>query len=104
MSEKTTKSELITQLADRMDISRRQAKLMVNNFLDLMTENLIDGPANRVSLHGFGTFEICEHESRKGVDPRDHEKDIQIPKRSVPKFRAGKTLKREVREAFDENS
>lgn len=99
-----TKSEIIEELSERLDLSVRQSKRTVNELLELVAEKLVESPDNRVSLHGFGTFEICNHSSRRGVDPRDHDREIEIPSRSVPKFRAGKTLKRKVRKAFDQDS
>ena len=96
-----TKSEMVNQLAIKLDVSRQRAKEMIDSFVEMIVGKLVEDPDSRVSLHGFGTFEICKHKSRRGVDPRDHEKDIKIPERSVPKFRAGKSLKRAVRNAFD---
>ncbi len=101
---KLTTSELVEELAERLDLSNRQCKRMLDELIDLIGEQLTSSPDSRVSLHGFGSFEIQQHRGRRGVDPRDHEKEIDIPARSVPKFRAGKTLKRKVREAFDKKS
>ncbi len=101
---KLTKSEMVNTLAVTMGMTRQKAKETIDCLLGMVVDKLCTHPDNRVSIHGFGTFEVCRHKSRRGVDPRDHDKDITIPQRSVPKFRAGKAFKRMVRESFDEDS
>jgi len=50
----------------------------------------------KVTLVGFGTFQVMERKARRGVNPRTREA-IQIPAKKIPKFRAGKGLREKVR-------
>ncbi|HLA26056.1 MAG TPA: HU family DNA-binding protein, partial [Patescibacteria group bacterium] len=46
-----------------------------------------------VTITGFGTFSSKRREARMGVNPQKPQEKIQIPAVTVPKFKAGKTLK-----------
>jgi DNA-binding protein HU-beta len=100
LKDSLNKSELTEQLAERMDLSQRRTRAIIDEFLSIITESLTEDE-RKVTLHGFGTFDISERKARKGVDPRDHEQEITIPAHTVPRFRPGSTLKREIKEAFD---
>lgn len=50
-----------------------------------------------VALVGFGQFGVSHRRARRGVDPRNPKKPIQIPAVKVVKFTAGKRLKEAVR-------
>lgn len=102
MSNAVNKSDLVERLSERTDLSKRKAKRTLNEILDIITESLTNGEdGQKVTIHGFGTFDTSHRKARKGVDPQDHDKEITIPARTVPKFRPGSRLKETVREAFD---
>ena len=50
---------------------------------------------DKVTLVGFGTFEVKERAAREGINPRTKEK-IEIPASKLPVFKAGKALKEVV--------
>ncbi|MFP4686685.1 MAG: HU family DNA-binding protein [bacterium] len=100
MKDSLNKSEITEQLAERMDLSQRQSQAIIDELLSIITESLTED-GQKVTLHGFGTFDISERKARQGVDPRDHQKKITIPAHTVPRFRPGSKLKRAVKEAFD---
>lgn len=105
LSNAVNKSDLVERLSQRTDLSKRKAKRTLNEILDIITESLTSGEDGRkVTIHGFGTFDTSHRKARKGVDPQDHDKEITIPARTVPKFRPGSRLKETVREAFDSSS
>ena len=89
-----TKRQLIETLAKRMDLSKRQ----IEKFLDEFTEIVIDQVAKneKVSITGFGVFDLGKRAARRGVDPRT-QAEIKIPAMKMPRFRAGKRLKEAVR-------
>lgn len=89
-----TKSDLITTLAERSDVSKKEAERMVQNFLDIVTESLVQG--EEVTMTGFGTFSVSRRGARTGVNPRTQEK-IDIGPTTTPKFKAGKRLKDAVK-------
>ncbi len=84
------KAELITAAADRADISRKDAEKAINAAFEVITEELIAG--ERVSLVGFGSFDVKNRSERVGRNPRTRE-EIIIPASRVPQFKAGKALK-----------
>jgi nucleoid DNA-binding protein len=50
----------------------------------------------KVTLVGFGTFKVIEKKAKIGRNPKTGAK-ISIPKKKVPKFVAGKELKKLVK-------
>ena len=88
------KSELVYEVANRLDVTRKEAEDVIDCFLDLIAENLANG--DKVVLSGFGTFEIRNRVSRSGVNPRTGER-IDIPCQKTPAFKVGKILKDKLR-------
>lgn len=88
------KSELVYEVTNRLDVSRKEAEDVIDCFLDLIAENLANG--DKVVLSGFGTFEIRNRVSRSGVNPRTGER-IDIPCQKTPAFKVGKILKDKLR-------
>ncbi|MCL1880788.1 MAG: HU family DNA-binding protein [Oscillospiraceae bacterium] len=85
-----TKSELINMVAEKADLSKKEAELAFNAVLDSITDALVKG--NKVQLVGFGTFEVRERAARKGINPRTKE-PIEIAASKNPTFKPGKALK-----------
>lgn len=88
------KSELVYEVTNRLDVTRKEAEDVIDCFLDLIAENLANG--DKVVLSGFGTFEIRNRVSRSGVNPRTGER-IDIPCQKTPAFKVGKILKDNLR-------
>lgn len=88
------KSELVYEVTNRLDVTRKEAEDVIDCFLDLIAENLANG--DKVVLSGFGTFEIRNRVSRLGVNPRTGER-IDIPCQKTPAFKVGKILKDKLR-------
>ncbi len=88
-----TKSELISAVAGKSGLSKKDAEKAIESLVDAVTESLSKG--EEVQLVGFGTWEVHKRESRKGRNPRTGA-EIRIAARKVPVFRAGKALKQSV--------
>lgn len=88
------KSELVYEVTNRLDVTRKEAEDVIDCFLDLIAENLANG--DKVVLSGFGTFEIRNRVSRSGVNPRTGER-IDIPCQKTSAFKVGKILKDKLR-------
>ena len=86
------KATLIARIADKTDLTRKQAEAAVNAFTATVLEALKDG--DKVQMMGFGTFEIKERAARVGRKPSTGE-TIEIPAKRVPSFKAGKGFKDE---------
>lgn len=88
-----TKADLISAVAQKTELSKKDSDKAVNAVLEAITETLAAG--EKVSLVGFGTFEVKVRAAREGINPRTKEK-IEIPSSKLPVFKAGKGLKEEV--------
>lgn len=84
------KADLVTAVAEKTGISKKDSEKAVNAAFDAITEALAAG--DKVQLVGFGAFEAKERSARIGRNPKTKE-EIQIPASRVPAFKAGKALK-----------
>ncbi len=84
------KKELVTAIAEKAEISKKDAEKALDAFVASVTDELKEG--RKVQLVGFGTFEVSEREAREGRNPRTGE-TIKIEAVKAPKFKAGSALK-----------
>ncbi|NRA82916.1 MAG: HU family DNA-binding protein [Gammaproteobacteria bacterium] len=84
------KSQLIDQIASGADISKAAAGRALDSFIDAVTGAL--KADDKVSLVGFGTFEVRQRAARTGRNPQTGA-EIKIAAATVPAFKAGKALK-----------
>ena len=84
------KAELINAVAASADCSKKDAEAVITAALDTITAALKDG--DKVTLVGFGTFEVRERPERKGRNPQTGA-EITIEASKLPAFKAGKALK-----------
>ena len=89
------KTELITAVAEKTGLTKKDAEKAVKAFTDVVTEALVKG--DKVQIVGFGTFEVSERAAREGRNPRSGE-TMTIAASKMPKFKAGKALKDVVNE------
>ena len=89
-----TKSDLVAAVADKTGLTKRAAAEAVEAMLVAVTGALKKG--DRVTVTGFGTFEVRSRRARKGRNPQTGA-EISIPATKAPAFRAGKALKSAVR-------
>ena len=88
------KGELIGKVANEIDHTKVETKMIVGCVFKNITDCLAKGDA--VRLIGFGTFGIRKRAAREARNPRTGEK-ISVPAMSVPFFKAGKELKERVK-------
>ncbi len=84
------KTELVAAIAEKAEISKKDAEKALKAFTDVVTDEMKKG--EKVQLVGFGTFEVSERAARIGRNPAT-KKSIKIPASKAPKFKAGKALK-----------
>lgn len=84
------KTELIAAVAEKAEISKKDAEKAVKAFTDVVAEELVKG--EKIQLVGFGTFEVAERAEREGRNPKSGE-PMKIAASKSPKFKAGKALK-----------
>lgn len=85
-----TKAELVNAIAEKSGFTKRDSETALTAVLESITDALIAG--EKVSLIGFGTFEVKSRAARTGVNPRTKEQ-IEIAASKLPSFKAGKALK-----------
>ena len=84
------KAELVAAVAEKAEISKKDAEAAVKAFTDVVAEELKKG--EKIQLVGFGTFEVSERSAREGRNPQTGE-TMKIEASKSPKFKAGKALK-----------
>ena len=87
------KTELIAAVAEKAEISKKDAEKAGKAFTDAVAEELAKG--GKVQLVGFGNFEVSERPAREGRNPRTGE-TMTIAASKTPKFKPGKALKDEI--------
>ncbi len=88
------KTELVAAIAEKAQISKKDADKAVAALIETVTETLKSG--DKIQLVGFGTFEVRERPERTGRNPQTKE-TITIPASKVPAFKAGAALKNAVK-------
>lgn len=87
------KKELITSIAEKSELTKKDSELALKAFIDSVVEALENG--EKVQITGFGTFETVERSARNYRNPRT---DEVVPKEATiaPKFRFAKDVKERV--------
>lgn len=88
-----TKAEVAEHLYEKVGLSKRDAKDMVEEFFEEIRTTLESG--EQVKLSGFGNFDLRQKSERPGRNPKTGE-DIPISARKVVTFRPGQKLKSRV--------
>ncbi|MBU4194817.1 MAG: HU family DNA-binding protein [Actinobacteria bacterium] len=88
-----TKKDLADAVAGETGISKKDAAAAVDAVLGTITKSLKKG--QKVSLVGFGTFEVRKRKARTGINPQTKQ-PIKIPASKAPAFKPGKALKEAV--------
>ena len=84
------KTELVAAMAEKAQLSKKDAEAALKAFTDVVAEELKKG--EKIQLVGFGTFEVSERAARTGRNPQTGE-EMNIAASKAPKFKAGKALK-----------
>ena len=84
------KSELVAMMAEKANLSKKDAEKALNAFVESVQETVKTG--DQISLVGIGKFELRKRKSREGKNPRTGEK-LTMAACSVPAFKAGKAFK-----------
>jgi DNA-binding protein HU-beta len=87
------KRDIVGKVAIDANITRAQAARAVEAILAGIQSSLADG--QRVTLSGFGTFDVSQHKARNVRNPRSGS-SIEVRARRVPRFAAAPVLKSAV--------
>jgi len=93
------KADLTNFVAEETGMTKKDARIAVNVVIGGIEKGLVED--EKVTLVGFGTFSTAVRAARKGRNPKTGE-EIQIPEKTVPKFKASKGLKEAIDTASKE--
>jgi len=83
------KTDLIKYVSDKTFITERDARIIIDVFVDGMKKGLNNG--ERIKLQDFGSFFLQERKARTALNPRNQEK-LDVPAKTVVKFKSSKKL------------
>ena len=84
------KTELIAAMAEKSELTKKDAEKALSAFLESVEDALKKG--DKVQLVGFGTFEVKQRAARTGINPQT-QKPVKIKASKAPAFKAGKAFK-----------
>lgn len=87
------KADLVNAIAKETSLSKAKSNEVVNAIVESISKTLKKG--GKVTLVGFGTFTTSKRSARKGRNPKTGAV-INIPAKTVAKFRAGSELSKTV--------
>lgn len=87
------KQQFAKEFSNQLDISEKDAVLIINTYNDIVTSALEQ--QERITMSGFGVFETRHRQARHGVNPQT-KKAIKIPAAYQVNFRPSKILKEKV--------
>ena len=88
-----TKAELVEEVANQSDLTKKDAEVIVQTVLDSITDSLQRG--EKIELRGFGSFQVKVREAREGRNPKTGD-PVHISAKRTPFFKVGKELKEMV--------
>ena len=84
------KTELVAAMAEKAELSKKDAESALKAFVDVVTDELKKG--EKVQQDGFGSLEVAERAAREGINTFTKQ-TMSIPASKAPKFKAGRGLK-----------
>ena len=76
-----TKTELISAVADKADFTKKNAETAVNAIISTITDALAGG--EKVSIVGFGTFEVRDRKAKQVINPQTKQILVQTQQKMV---------------------
>lgn len=88
------KNEIINEVARKTGLSRREAEVGIQTMLDLIAKEITR--ESKVTLTGFGTFDVGKRKARSGVNPRTGE-PIKISASKMPRFKPSRIMREKIK-------
>jgi integration host factor subunit beta len=85
-----TKAELVDQVANAADLTKKHSEIIVNTLFDSIVKALERG--DKIELRGFGSFRVRTRDARVGRNPKTGD-IVHVPAKKIPYFKPGKELK-----------
>ena len=91
-----TKKDLVEQIAERTGLTRVDTKIIVECFLDSVSQALQDG--SNIEIRRFGRFKIKKKRARRARNPRTNQ-NIQVAAGYKPVFESSRELRKRINDA-----
>jgi len=91
------KGEFIDRLAEKSNLTKKEARKLLDSVLDLIQDSLLTG--DEVKLVGFGKFAVRARKASSRINPQT-KRPIQVEAKVVPLFKPGKELKRRIEKSL----
>jgi nucleoid DNA-binding protein len=91
-----TKKELVEQIAEKTGLTRVDTKIIVESFLDSVSQALQAG--TNIEIRKFGRFKIKKKRARRARNPRTNQY-IDVAAGYKPVFEASKELRKRINDA-----
>jgi len=88
------KADLVEEVANETGLTKRMSREAINAMISAITDSL--AREERVTLVGFGSFQVMERKAIKRVNPQTKQA-INIPAKNIAKFVPGKGLGEKVK-------
>lgn len=85
-----TKAELVEEVTNIGDLTRRDGEVIVDTIFDAVIGALKAG--DKIEIRGFGSFRIRQRNPRIGRNPKTGAK-VDVPAKRVPYFKPSKELR-----------
>lgn len=85
-----SKKEIVDKIARDLEVKQTLVKRIVQDFLDLIVEELVRG--NKIEFRNFGIFQVVEKRARIARNPKTGVR-VEVPAKRVVKFRPGREMK-----------
>lgn len=85
-----TKADLIEEVSRVVEVSRKEAEVIVETILDSIVKSLRGN--DKVEIRGFGSFRTRERQGRVGRNPKSGAR-VEVPPKRIPYFKPSKELR-----------
>jgi integration host factor subunit beta len=85
-----TKADLIEDVSRAVELSRKDAEVIVETIFDSIVKSLRSG--DKIEIRGFGSFRTRQRKSRVGRNPKTGAR-VDVPAKKIPYFKPSKELK-----------
>ncbi len=85
-----TKADLIEEVAQEVEVTHKDAKVIVDTVLASVVDSLKSG--NKVEIRGFGSFRTRRRQGRMARNPKSGDK-VDVPPKTIPFFKPSKALR-----------
>ena len=91
------KGEFIDRLADSTNLTKKEARNLLDSVLNLIQKTLLQG--EEVKLVGFGKFGVRARKASSRINPQTKQ-PIHVDAKVVPLFKPGKELRRQIEKSL----